>query len=54
LREPLISEADIILATGHLSPEEALAITKAAREHGVNKILIQHADISRGSVSPPA
>jgi len=41
----LIAEADIILATGHLSADEVSAIIDAAREHGVRKILVQHADL---------
>lgn len=41
----LIAEADIILATGHLPPGEVLAITDAALERGIKKILIQHADM---------
>lgn len=41
----LIAEADIILATGHLSPDEVIALVDAAREQGVQKILIQHTDL---------
>jgi Predicted metal-dependent hydrolase with the TIM-barrel fold len=41
----LIAEADIVLATGHLSPAEVVALVDAAKEHGVRKILIQHADL---------
>jgi len=41
----LIAEADVVLATGHLSPEEVVALVKAAREQRVGKILIQHADL---------
>jgi hypothetical protein len=41
----LIGEADVILATGHLSPEEVMTLVEAAKEHNVNKILIQHADL---------
>lgn len=41
----LIGEAGIILATGHLHPEEVLALVDAAKEHRVEKILIQHADL---------
>ncbi len=42
----LVAEANIILATGHISPEEVLAVTQAARDHGIGKILIQHADMA--------
>jgi len=46
-----IAKADIILATGHVSPKEALAAVKAAREEGVRKILITHALQSPGEMS---
>jgi len=41
----LIGEAGIILATGHLSAEEAELLVDAALEHGIEKILVQHADL---------
>lgn len=41
----LIAEADIVLATGHLSADEVSAIIDAAHDHGVRKILVQHADL---------
>lgn len=41
----LIAEANIILATGHLAPEEVLPLIEAAQEHKVEKILIQHTDL---------
>ncbi|MCI2256704.1 DUF6282 family protein [Domibacillus sp. PGB-M46] len=41
----LIAEADIAVATGHLSAEEVDVLLDAALEHNVRKILIQHADL---------
>lgn len=41
----LIAEADVILATGHLSPPEVSTLVDAALEHRVRKILIQHPDL---------
>jgi hypothetical protein len=41
----LIGEANIILATGHLSTEEVFALVDAAKAHKVEKILIQHTDL---------
>lgn len=41
----LIAAADIILATGHLSPAEVSLLVDAAVQHGVRKILIQHPDL---------
>jgi hypothetical protein len=41
----LIKENDAVLATGHLSLLEQHRIVRAAKEAGVKKILIQHADM---------
>jgi hypothetical protein len=41
----LIAEANIVLATGHISPEEVMPLVEAAQEHKVEKILIQHTDL---------
>lgn len=41
----LIGNADIILATGHISPAEVAALVDAALDHKVQKILIQHPDL---------
>ncbi|NGQ94965.1 hypothetical protein G3578_07170 [Brevibacillus sp. SYP-B805] len=41
----LIGEANIILATGHLHADEVVALVEAAKQHKIEKILIQHADL---------
>lgn len=41
----LISEAGIILATGHLSVREVDVLIEIAKERSVEKILVQHADL---------
>ncbi len=41
----LISEANIILATGHITPQEVILLVQAAEEHSIEKILIQHTDL---------
>jgi len=41
----LIAQADIILATGHLSPKEVSILTHEALKQGIGKVLIQHADM---------
>ncbi|HET8884505.1 MAG TPA: DUF6282 family protein [Candidatus Saccharimonadales bacterium] len=46
----LIGEADIILATGHLSVAEVVALVDAAQDHGVTKILVQHADLGIAAI----
>lgn len=40
----IIAKKDIILATSHISHEEAFALVKAAHERGVKKIIITHVD----------
>lgn len=39
----LAAKADIAVLTGHISPQEDLALVKAAREMGLRKIVINHA-----------
>ncbi|HYF91564.1 MAG TPA: DUF6282 family protein [Symbiobacteriaceae bacterium] len=39
----LIAEADIAVATGHLSLAESKVLTRAARERGVKRIVLTHA-----------
>lgn len=47
----LIGEANITLATGHLAAEEVAVLIDAAKVHGVEKILIQHADLGIAPIS---
>jgi hypothetical protein len=42
----LIAEADCILGTGHLSPEEVLLLIPAAQRAGVTRILVTHPEWS--------
>lgn len=46
----LVAKADIIFATGHVSPKESLAAVKAATEEGVKKIVVTHAMQSPGEM----
>ncbi|MBM7587230.1 hypothetical protein JOC86_003803 [Bacillus pakistanensis] len=41
----LITDYDAVLATGHMSLKEQHQIVRAAKEAGVRKIIIQHADM---------
>lgn len=41
----LIKEYDAVLATGHMSLKEQYCVVHAAKEAGVEKIVIQHADM---------
>lgn len=40
----ICAEADIIFATGHSSPEESIALARKAREVGVRKCVVTHAN----------
>lgn len=40
----LCAEADIIFATGHSSPEESLVLAQQAKEVGVGKFVVTHAN----------
>lgn len=40
----LIKEEDAVLAAGHMSPPEIFAVFKAAREAGVQRLLVLHPD----------
>jgi hypothetical protein len=47
----LIADADIALATGHLSPPEVTAVLKVAKERGVKRLLVNHPEyIVNGSI----
>ena len=38
----MVAEADVALATGHLTPAESLVVVEEARKQGVKKIVINH------------
>jgi hypothetical protein len=42
----LVAENDLLFSTGHVSADEVLAVVPLAREVGVKKILVQHAEHS--------
>tara|TARA_B100000029_G_scaffold187623_1_gene185086 strand:+ start:9088 stop:9972 length:885 start_codon:yes stop_codon:yes gene_type:complete len=49
----LVAENDLVLAMGHSSPEEVLALIPVAREQGVETILVTHVfgqDATRGQI----
>lgn len=39
----MIAKADIAMLTGHISPDEDVAVVKAAKEEGVRKMVVTHA-----------
>jgi predicted TIM-barrel fold metal-dependent hydrolase len=51
LREPveeilrLVAEREAVVALGHVSPEEMLALVRAARAAGVSRIVVNHPEI---------
>jgi hypothetical protein len=38
----VVAKADIVLATGHISPQESLILIEEAKKRGVEKILVTH------------
>ncbi|MPN02200.1 hypothetical protein SDC9_149414 [bioreactor metagenome] len=40
----VIAKYNMILATGHISHAEAFALVRAAKEHGVERIIVTHVD----------
>ena len=48
----LIAGFDACLATGHASPEEALALVKTAREIGVRRVSVTHASLQFLGLTP--
>ncbi len=47
----LIAEADAVLATGHVSPEEGLALLRRGKELGVKRLVVTHASESVTAMS---
>jgi len=47
----LVAKHDMILATGHLGRAEIFALVRAAREAGVRKILVTHAEFPSQNLS---
>ena len=48
----ICAEADIILATGHASPEESIMLVRKAHEVGVKRIVVTHANSSIWTMTP--
>ncbi|MED1949744.1 DUF6282 family protein [Brevibacillus centrosporus] len=47
----IVAQRDLILATGHLGKEEIYHLVRAAREHGVKKVVVTHPTFSSVSLS---
>ena len=47
----LIKKYDMILATGHLGKKEILALVKTAREIGLRKVVVTHAEFPSQSLT---
>ena len=50
----LVAEADAVVATGHLSPEEAAWLVRAARDEGARRILLTHPSFTVPALSASA
>lgn len=48
----VIKEHNVVLATGHISPEECFIVTEAARAAGIQKIVITHPEFHIVGMSP--
>lgn len=48
----LVAEADVILGSSHLSPDEILVLARAARQRGVRKFLVSHPEIEFLAIPP--
>jgi len=48
----LVARKDAVLATGHVSPRESLALLQAARQAGVRRLLVTHPSESVVAMSP--
>lgn len=48
----VVKDFDVVLATGHISPEECFTVTEAARAAGVKKIVITHPEFHIVGMSP--
>ena len=50
----VIARHDMVLATGHLSAPEILAVVRAAREEGVRRIVVTHPEFTSQRLPVPA
>jgi len=48
----LVAEHDVVLGTGHLSPEEVLELIKRARKTGIRRIVVTHPSESVVDMNP--
>jgi hypothetical protein len=48
----LIAKHDMVLATGHLGRDEIFAVVDAARDMGVRKVVVTHAEFPSQNLSP--
>ena len=46
----LVAEAEIIISSAHLSPAEVTVFVKAAREHGIRRILVTHPEAALSEI----
>lgn len=48
----IVKEADVVLGTGHISPEESFIVAEAARKAGVRKLVVTHPEWWLVGMSP--
>ncbi|WP_334171844.1 DUF6282 family protein [Sinomonas sp.] len=47
----VVKDHDLLLATGHLDCDEVFAVLAAAREHGINRVMVTHPDLPRQRIT---
>ena len=53
LMDLIAQHPDVVLETGHISAEEVLLVTRAAKEHGVKHVVVTHAMYSTENMTIP-
>jgi hypothetical protein len=50
----VVKEYGMLLATGHLDCEEVFAVLQAAKDHGIERVMVTHPDLVRQRIPPEA
>jgi hypothetical protein len=50
----VVKEHGMLLATGHLDCEEVFAVLAAAKDHGIERVMVTHPDLPRQRITPEA
>jgi hypothetical protein len=50
----VVEEYGLLLATGHLDSDEVFAVIDAAKDHGIERVMVTHPDLPRQRITPDA